>query len=224
MCTGSFNSDHGDYGGARAAYDSLSCLLDSVPPPSNTPDSMVGDLAASTNKSSTVDKDAKIMTGMGSKFKLQLQEIEARKQDEGKHKKLQSHQEQDVLKHSKPPSSAPTLGSNIAPAKPEPVNSNNITTIHSDILTTNTDHITLENISNQSNSIHSTVEPCTDTKTSLKVLDHSVPESVHALEVSAPTTEVKKSVAEPVALFCPQPEKNPKDEIIFLKGVDSFFY
>ena len=174
----------------------------------------MGDLAASTNKASTVDKDAKIMTGMGSKFKLQLQEIEARKQDEGKHKKRQSHREPDVLKLSKPASSAPALGSNIALTKPEPVDSINTATIHSHILTINTDHVTLENISNQSNSIHSTVEPCTDT--SLKVLDQSVPESVHVLDVSALTTEVKKSVAES---FFPQP-KNTEEEVIVLKVLD----
>ena len=80
---GSFTSDKTDTNETdegRKAYESLSCLLDSVPPPSNTPDSMTSQGAAAVKP----DADNRIVIGMGSKFKQQLQEIETRKRSEGK--------------------------------------------------------------------------------------------------------------------------------------------
>ena len=99
--TGSFQSDtlqpESGSGGSetgRRAYESLSSLLDSVPPPSNTPDSnpppsntpdsLVADSPRTKSNFQQVEKVTNIQTGMGSKFKQQLQEIEARKRNEGK--------------------------------------------------------------------------------------------------------------------------------------------
>ena len=89
--SGSFQSDtcqeksnSRDTEGGRRAYESLSCLLDSVPPPSNTPDSMVIDPSISKPCLSEINPVSRIRTGMGSRFKQQLQEIEERKLNEGK--------------------------------------------------------------------------------------------------------------------------------------------
>ena len=89
--SGSFHSDtcqeksnSRDTEGGRRAYESLSCLLDSVPPPSNTPDSLVIDTSLVKINSSDISPVSRIRTGMGSRFKQQLQEIEEMKRNEGK--------------------------------------------------------------------------------------------------------------------------------------------
>jgi hypothetical protein len=96
---GSSGGGSGGGGGQQPASLSLSCLLDSVPPPSNTPDSMaresprpplVAPLGTATQNSSTADstkdrsgsslfEEGLRLVKMGTKFKQQIEEIEAAK-------------------------------------------------------------------------------------------------------------------------------------------------
>ena len=224
---GSFTSDTAD--GGRKAYDSLSCLLDSVPPPSNTPDSMVGDIKA---------VDTKIITGMGSKFKLQLQEIEARKRDQGKHeqKGVQDIRTADTL-NTQCTLVAPTLGSDVAPTISRPLNSDittlnsdsltfssEITTLNSESLNKYSDNMTLRSDLNSNNAVLSTATNvqstslCTASESipssGLNVLNKSICQSVHGVEKST-LKEVKSEFITVNACFGPVLQHQQKRSFSF---------